>query len=223
MKIRKKLGYIVLFFIMSFSIFAAKASNGMGDLHITVNLNSVGKTILYPINEKAVLDTGVYNSQSPTIKDQVIATVDVIMEPRKWQNDKDNGDYCTIDGDFNGILKYKQLKSVVESTSIPLNLKKYNGAENVTMILKSINYKDKGTLIENEQPETDYAFTAYPKECDYYNMITMLRYSFDLVLDIDNIKNGDIIGGSLKVEAETGKGAVKDLVISHITGIMTGN
>lgn len=223
MKVKKILECIFLFFIMSFSIFAARDSGGMGDLYITINLNPVGKTKLYNIGDKTVLDTGIYNSQSKTIKEQVIATVEVIMEPRKWQNDKDNGDHCTIDGDFNGILKYKELENSVLNTSIPLNFKKYNAANGVTMTLKSKNYKDKGTRIENEQPETDYAFTAYPQDCGLPNMITKLHYSFDLVLEINNFKDGDVISGSVQIEASTGKGAVKDLVIAQMNGIMTGN
>lgn len=223
MKARKILEHIFLFFIMSFSIFAARVSGGIGDLDITINLSPVGKTKLYNIGDKTVLDTGIYNSQSPSIKEQVIATVDVIMEPKKWQQENSSLDYCTIDGDFNGILKYRELKNAVEKTSIPLSLKKYNGAEKVTMKLKSINYKNKGTIIQNETTDTYYAFTAYPNECDYYNMITRLHYSFDLVLDIENIKNGDIIGGTVEIEASAGKGAVKDLVIAHMNGIMTGS
>lgn len=226
MKTRKILEHIFLFFIMSFSIFAARASGGIGDLDITINLSPVGKTKLYNISDKTVLDTGVYNSQSPLIKEQVIATVDVIMEPKKWPKENENSslDYCIIDGDFNGILRYRELGNSVEKTSIPLSLKKYNGADKVTMKLKSSNYIDKGTQIQNEdKTDQDYAFTAYPTECNFSNMITRLHYSFDLVLDIENIKNGDIIGGTVKIEASTGKGAVKDLVIAHMNGIMTGS
>ena len=223
MKVKKILKCIFLFFIMSFSIFAARDSGGIGDLHITINLNPVGKTKLYNIGDKTVLDTGIYNSQSKAIKEQVIATVEVIMEPKKWQNNDASLDYCIVDGEFNGILRYKQLKSSVEGTSIPLIIKQYNGTNGVTMNLKSIHYQDKGTQIEKEiSTEPNYAFTAYPQECAYENMITKLHYSFDLVLDINNIKNGDIIGGSVKIEADSGKGAIRDLVIAHINGIMAG-
>lgn len=223
MKIRKKLGYIVLFFIMSFSIFAAKANNGMGDLHINMILNPVGKTRLYSVDGKTVLDTGVYNTQDPTISNQVIAKVNIIMEAKPGSNDASGGDHCTIDGDFNGLLKYRELANAVENTSIPLKLKKYYGADKVDMILKSKNYKDNGTIIVGETTDTEYAFTAYPTECGDYNMITKLSYSFDLVLDINNIKNGDIVGGELEIKAEAGKGAIRDLVLQHMNKIMTGN
>ena len=223
MKIKKTFEYIILFLVISFSGFAAKASGGMGDLYITINLNPVGTTKVYNIGQKTVLDTGIYNSKDPTIRDQMIATVDVIMEARKGANDNTGGDPCTIDGDFNGILKYKELENAVETTSIPLKLTKYNGASNVTMTLKSMNYRDKGTIIQNEKVDPDYAFTAYPKECDFENMITKLAYSFDLMLDITDIKNGDIIGGAVEIEASTGKGAVKDLVIAQMSKIMTNN
>lgn len=222
MKIKKTFEYIILFLVISFSGFAAKASGGMGDLYITINLNPVGTTKVYNIGQKTVLDTGIYNSKDPTIKNQMIATVDVIMEARKGANDT-GVDYCTIDGDFNGILKYKELKNAVETTSIPLKLTKYNGASNVKMTLKSLNYRDKGTIIQKESTDSDYAFTAYPKECNYYNMITKLAYSFDLVLDITDIKNGDIIGGAVEIQASAGKGAVKDLVIAQMSKIMTNN
>ena len=225
MEIKRKFKYILIFFIMSFSIFADRgSSNGIGDLRITVNLNPIGDTKLYPINEKAVLDTGIYNSNdSISNQSKIIAKVDVIMETKPGSNDnpEDNSkDFCTIDGEFNGVLKYKELEQAVESSRIELELKKYNKGNTATMSLTAQNYREGQTVIQNPSTDPMYMFTAYPDKCMSENMITRLAYSFDLVLEVNNFKNGDVVGGSVKIEAETGKGAIKDLIKQQIIEIM---
>lgn len=216
---KRKLNFIILFLVIAFSIFGA----GTGELKVTVNLYPVGGTKKYEINSKTVLDTGIYNSQDTNIHNQVIARVEVIMEAiKKPGEDLQGNDPCSIDGNFNGILEYRRLKAAVEQTSIPLIITQYNGGSNVKMNLKSSNFREEEAVIIKEDSSFNfYIFTAYPDECGYKNMITRLKYSFDLSLDIENISNGDILGGTMNVQGDSGKGALKELILAQIAAIQT--
>ena len=225
---KNKIKYIILFFIMSFSIMAADSP--VGELFIKVDLNPVGKVKSYSVDGKRVLDTGIYNSQDAVdVYNQIIAKVSVVMEAKKRINESGKNP-CAIDGEFMGDLKIKDLETAVNGTSIELKIKNYNDkSNNIKMTLKSINYKE-GNTIKDEIDTSDenFVFSPYPNgngdtlECPF-NTIQRLEYTFDLALDVTGVQNGAISGGTVEITGDTGKGAIKDLVTEQIFKIMTRN
>lgn len=187
-----------------------------GTLKVTTQIIPEGKTKKYISGNSLLIDAGILNSQT-NIGKIVLAkvTVDMIAEATT------NGttDVPGIDGEFNApfsMIKFKERKEIPLST-----IKKYKGGEQAMMALKienlQITYEEK---INNASSTIeDYLFIAHQNEADSVaesaHALKHLTYTFDLSLEVTNVKSGDIIRSDVKSKDETGLetiGSIQDIV-----------
>lgn len=222
---------IIIYLICLLKVFSSTTS-GVGDLDIKVSVIPENKTKKYYVDNKLVLDSGVYNSAESDIYDQKIATITVKMQAKQGSNDDtENHDVCTLDSEFNLIYNFNMLKdeSLSRITSLT-EIKNYNKASEVEIQLKEKNFKIIRIDIENKNEiDNEFIFSAYPILCknlnnSFTNIVSYLEYSFELFLDIRGINNGMIVGGNILIDndkIESAIGSAEDLVKRHFVDMQS--
>ena len=230
--IKKILERILIYSILSISIFAELAP--VGDLDIKVDIYPYGTTRAYDLESdgKYILDAGYINSEDG-LTDRKIAEVHVLMQTKKKEDTIDTNmkNPCVIDGEFNGLLYLRDFASKFEGAGREIQLsalEKYNKGENASLKLTAQNFKiTHRTIIDEDMGDTTYTFTAYPEQCSLGNEILVFGYKFDLILKAEGFKPGDIVRGDINIQDITkvtsGKGTLQALIEDQMKSIMDSN
>lgn len=227
--------YIISFLFLTLNLFSAEFSLGIGDIDIHVSVVPENRVKKYDVDNKLVLDTGIYNSNSKSLEERKIATIYVKMKTKPTEdiNSEDIGSaVCILEGDFSVPFRLRMLETQDLNGEIPMNnIKDYFKGEGADLILREKNFKISNRNILKEDPnEEKYRFSAYPIECSNIdsdlakNIVSNLEYQFELWLEVKNIQSGAIVRKDISIEDEIQSsvvGSAEDLVKRHFTKMQT--
>lgn len=201
----KKILKKVILYIL-FSVYVLGANNeGKGTLNIQTEIIPVGKTKKYGVNKKLILDAGILNSETSNNK-IVLASIKVRMYTS--QNSTDEGGNANgISGDFNLGFDLKRFDEHGRREEISLGpLVQYKNGNNVKMKLFAENFRIMSVDVRDPNDSNRYYFIAYPNEAQIGNEIVSMIYTFDLCLEVEGVRSGDIVRQDVTTSINSGEG-----------------
>lgn len=216
-KMKKFILYIIILSCISIWSFAK------GTLEINAVIQPEGTTKKYSYGTTLLLDAGIVNSQSGT-KELKIATVTVDMVAKATE--VGSSSLPGIEGDFNQGFS---LSSLIKNQMVKLGaIKRYKGdTADINLAIRAGKVEVE-ELLNNVATGDKYLFVAHESEVQNvvnlgYKPIKRLKYSFELWLEVQNAKIGDIVRKDVQAKNQTeAMGNIQDIIKEQFSNAKAG-